>query len=134
VTDGQVTEFNMPISPEERTEVLADFARTPDQQSVEQTAQPTVPIESDTEKEIRLADVAFAKLTPEEQEQTLRLFTRLVRVGGPEEGDKHTRLQVKLDDLDPSLAGWAMTLAGKDYQLLRTGGSLPAIEIASDTL
>lgn len=62
----------------------------------------TVEVPAAFEEHPKLAEAVFARLSPEEQIAAQRLFTRLVRVAGPD-ATMDTGLQVPLSDLHPSL-------------------------------
>jgi WD40 repeat protein len=63
------------------------------------------------ERQDRLAEHAYSKLTPDQQEAARSVFTRLVRLALPEEGErKDTPKDVKLSDLTPEQKSMAKVL------------------------
>ena len=98
ITDGAVAEYVPLISPEERQEVLQEFAQTSAPADEAQAAQGDT--ETQFERQLRLAEVAYARLDQQESEQARRLWTRLVRVARPDEGAENSKMRVQARDLD----------------------------------
>jgi hypothetical protein len=67
----------------------------------------------------RRAEATFNHFTPEQQQITRQLFTRLVRVAHPEEGADDTRQRDILADL--GAATWPVVKALADARLVVTG-------------
>ncbi len=101
VTDGDVTDFRMPIAPAERQMFLEAFAQTP---GTPTTADLVSERERETELQVavRNAEAAFAAMTDVEQTVALGVLGRLVRIGRDEEGGGYTPIRASLSDFsDP---------------------------------
>jgi hypothetical protein len=84
----------------------------------------------------RRAEAEFARLDPEEQKETQRLFSRLVRVAKPEEAGEDTRQRAELSEANTLEKRVANRLA--DARLLVTGSEARtgtmAVEVAREVL
>ncbi len=71
------------------------------------------------ERQNRLAEHAYSKLSPDQQQAARSIFTRLVRLALPEEGErKDTPKDVKLSDLTPELKAMAKVLETEKLLIL----------------
>ena len=89
--------FTSLISPERRKEILQEFASTPGLDST--AGQQSIAVESNLEKQIRVAEATFLSLNEAEREMARRLLTRLVRVPRFGEQAENSRIRVDLSDL-----------------------------------
>jgi hypothetical protein len=84
----------------------------------------------------RRAEAEFARLKPEEQAAARRLFSRLVRLAGPDEAGEDTRQCADLSEADTLAKGVANQFA--DARLLVTGGEAStgtlSVEVAHEAL
>lgn len=83
LTDGAVAEYRLTIAPDERQRILDRYASTPEAAS---RVSPSPARESAEQTLARLADVALATLTKEQERRALPVLGRLVRVYGRDEG------------------------------------------------
>lgn len=115
ITEGEVSAFVPLIDPKKREEVLVEFAATsePDERAPAPAAG-TVPAESQTERQLRLAESSFLALTEEERETAARLWKRLVRVPRPGEGVENSKVRVRVDELGPDAAALANKLSASE--------------------
>lgn len=139
LTYGEISEFAMPLEPQRQQDVLKQFAWTPDQEALEKAAArpaaSSLPAESVVEEQLRLADTAFSRMTRDEQEESLRVMTRLVRLARPDEKAADIRLQVPITDLDAN-AALAASMAQQRLLVLGQNEATrePSVELASDAL
>ncbi len=78
------------------------------------------------------AEAEYKRLTPDQQRMARQLFTRLVRVAGPDEGNEGTRRRAELPELDPSAEPLVRRLAAA--RLLVTSGHDVTVEAAEARL
>lgn len=98
VTDRDVTEFNLPITPEQRQDILYRFAEI--SQAVSKQARSESQRETEEQVLARTAESALAMLPDAQRTNAQRVLLRLVRVGREEEGGGNTTLRVPLTDFD----------------------------------
>jgi MinD-like ATPase involved in chromosome partitioning or flagellar assembly len=103
LTGIEKLEFNLSILPTRRQEILLEFARTPELSLPNVLTPPTVFLETVVEEQIRLAEAFFSRLPSAKQNEARQLWVRLVRIARPEDGSEHSKLRVRLRDLDESL-------------------------------
>ena len=99
VTRGDVDQFRMAISPEQRQAYLDAFAETP-LTAAGKTALADSQKESEEQTAIRLAETALAELPEDERLVARRVLMRLVRIGGAEEGGRYFPIKANLRDFD----------------------------------
>jgi|GEM_PF-2633151 len=95
----QPLKYSSLISPEKQQEILEEFASTPGSSSLDS---PLVGTETEVQRQIRLAELAFLHLNADEQLAAQRLWTRLVRIPRPEERGENSIVQVSKNDLPAS--------------------------------
>ena len=96
ITDGDVTDFRLTISPDEQQRFLEAFAVTALPAAAK--AATAAPAESEDELLVRTAEAAFASLTDEQRAIARRVFGRLVRIGRYEEGGGLFPIRASLGD------------------------------------
>jgi tetratricopeptide (TPR) repeat protein len=112
VTDGDVTRYDLPLSPEVRRELLAAYERVDEPPSAAGTAAETttdgategatpadVAKESPADALLRAADTVLGQLNPAELDLANRLLLRLVRLPRGQEAAGLKRLLLPLDTL-----------------------------------
>jgi hypothetical protein len=85
--------FTLPLSEEQKRGIRQEFAATPDSEAEE------APLSGETaaEETIRVAEAAFTRLAPADQNDAQRVLLRLVRI---DEGVQDSPQRVKAKDLD----------------------------------
>ena len=99
LTDGHVSQYNLPIAPEERQALLERFAETP-LTAAGRAALVDSQRETDEQAIVRRADAALGELSPPDRAVALRIFGRLVRVAPKAEGGGILPIRASLDDFD----------------------------------
>jgi cellulose biosynthesis protein BcsQ len=97
ITDGDVADFQLPISPAQKQEYLDMFAETPLTAKARQALADSRR-ESEEEALVRAAETALASLTVDERSVARRVFGRLVRLGRDEEGGGYFPIRANLTD------------------------------------
>lgn len=109
VTDRDITDFQMPISPEQKQAFLDAFAETP--LTTIKAALSESQRESEEQTLVRTADAVLATLTADEQTIARRVFGRLVRFGREEEGGGYFPIRANLSDFRDSESSVIQKLA-----------------------
>lgn len=123
IAPRDVTGFISLISPEQKDEVLREFASTPMTEADDVTGargdgkgkatgvEPTIASpgtmstatkESQLENSIRMAEATLQSLDSKEREEARLMWMRLVRVPGPGENTENSKVRVQLSDLRPA--------------------------------
>lgn len=108
ITGAQVSDFQFPISPEDKAKIRLAFAATP---VTKDATRSTTPSESPLQVKVRQAETAFLHLAPELQLEARRVLSRLVRVARSEDGG-NVKQQVKVSELGQSEVVKALASAG----------------------
>ncbi len=127
-------EYSFSISPEQRQEILAEFASTPGEFALDSA--PVIPKETAAEEQTRVAEGAFASFSPQEQADLRHLLTRLVRIaGGPDEAEgAHGRLRVRVQDLGPAALPLIDRLTALRLLTVQMEAGTKSVELADDGL
>jgi MinD-like ATPase involved in chromosome partitioning or flagellar assembly len=101
ITDRDVTEYQLPISPQQRKGYLDAFA---DVLSGAPTPPATRDVPQETEEQTlaRLADAAFGTLGEDERTIARRVLLRMVRIGGEDEGGAYSAIRAPLAEFSES--------------------------------
>ena len=99
VTDRDVTDYRLPISPEERHGYLEAFAETPLTAQAKK-ARAEAQRESAEQALVRNAEAALYSLSDEEKQAAQQVLGRLVRLGRDEEGGGHFPIRAAIADFD----------------------------------
>jgi Novel STAND NTPase 1/PASTA domain len=96
LTDSDVSDFQLPISPEQRQAFLGAFAET----SLRTETIGPKEGQGETEEQalVRTAEAALAQLTDAEQTIAKRVFGRLVRLGAEDEGGGYFPIRVNVGE------------------------------------
>lgn len=107
LTGSEVSEFNFPISPEEKTRIREAFSAAKISVA-KQTTRSSV-TESTIQEKVRQAEAAFVQFSSSQQDDAKRILTRLVRVGRPEDGGivKQQVREVDLGELSEAVSALA---------------------------
>jgi MinD-like ATPase involved in chromosome partitioning or flagellar assembly len=97
VTEGDVTDFQMPIAPEQKQAFLDAFAETP---LTTKTSAALAESQRESEEQtlVRTGDAAVATLTDSEQAIARRVLGRVIRVGRKDEGERDISIRANLGD------------------------------------
>lgn len=139
VTDGEVTRYELPLSPEERQRLLQAYEQVDEQPPTAEGAatRPARVEESPAEALLRGADSVLGQLNPSELNLASRLLLRLVRLPHGQEAPGLKRLLLPVDGLPPEewpvlerfvQAGVLHLTQSKDK------GGVKAVEIADEAL
>ncbi|MEY4806680.1 MAG: hypothetical protein RLZZ206_1069, partial [Cyanobacteriota bacterium] len=97
VTDGSITSYDLPLSPEKRQELLQDYEKADDLLAEVGTTSKTSKVEeSSDDTRLRNANSVLAMLNAHQLTLANRLLLRLVRVSRGQEGPGLKRLQAPL--------------------------------------
>jgi hypothetical protein len=126
ITDGDVTDFRLLISADERKRLLDAYAATPtDKTAPAAQAQDVPESPKETEEQIlaRKADVAMAELPQPKRPIARRVLLRLVRISPEEEGAGYFPIRSRLGELREDEREVAETLA--HHGVLMIGAETP---------
>lgn len=110
VSNGEVTDYRLPIAPEVRQRYLEAFAETPLTAQARQ-ARAEAQRESAEEALLRSADAALYGLGDEEKVAAQQVLCRLVRLGRDEEGGSCFPIRAAISDFDFAQRGVVGELA-----------------------
>jgi cellulose biosynthesis protein BcsQ/tetratricopeptide (TPR) repeat protein len=130
ITDGDVTEYHLTLSPGERQRRLAAFAATP------QTLAPNgseAPRETDEDALARTAEFALAELTDADTLVARRVFGRLVRLVPDEEGRGYVPIRVSFTDFSRAEVAVIQKLADRGLLAVSSDRSRPSPRLSGDT-
>ncbi len=99
VTNGEVTDYRLPIAPEVRQRYLEAYAETPLTAQAKQ-ARAEAQRETAVEALVRNADAAIYALGDEEKVAAQQVLCRLVRIGREDEGGSSFPIRASLADFD----------------------------------
>jgi len=99
MTEGDVTDYHLPIAPEVRQHFLEAFAETPLTVQAKRARQEA---ERETAEQalVRNADAAIYALEEEDKGEAQQVLCRLVRLGRDEEGGSYFPIRASLADFD----------------------------------
>jgi hypothetical protein len=99
LTDRDVTDYRLPLSPDERRQWLEAFGETP---LTAKAKAGKVEAQRETQEQVlaRTADAAIAALSDEEKHLARRILSRLVRLGREEEGGGIYPIRVNFSDFN----------------------------------
>ncbi len=110
LTDHEVTDYRLPIDPEQKQRFLEKFAETP---LTAQARKALTESQKETEEQtlVRLADAAIASLDAEEQLLARRVLGRLVKLGRDEEGGGYFPIRANVNDFNEAEKALIVRLA-----------------------
>lgn len=140
VTDGEVTRYDLPLSPEDRQALLLAYEQVDEGSASTEpavtNATASTPEESPAEALLRAAETVLAKMNEAELNQASCLLLRLVRLPKGQETAGLKRLVAAVSDLLPEELPILERLvkAGAIKVKLDEGGQRRLVEIADDAL
>src|SRR6185369_9338542 len=105
LSDGEVTRYSLPLSPEQRQQLLLAYEQVEDEAGAQTApAAAAMPHETPADALLRNADALLGQLNADELKLASRLLLRLVRLPRGQEAAGLKRLLVPVDDLSPEEA------------------------------
>ena len=100
VTDREVNDYRLPITPQQRQDFLDAFAETP-LTGASKRALSESQRETDDQAAARTAEAALGQMTEADRQIAARVMMRMVRVGRDEEGGGYSTIRVALKEFKP---------------------------------